>query len=106
MIGYPGKKIMNQFQKESAPGFKEMSEIYTEKGARVMKNKKLYKSVKDKKLCGVCAGVADYLDLDPTMVRIVWTLITMFWGTGLVLYIIAALVMDDNPDELSVSKYQ
>lgn len=71
-----------------------------------MKNKKLYKSVKDKKLCGVCAGVADYLDLDPTMVRIVWTLITMFWGTGLVLYIIAALVMDDNPDELSVSKYQ
>jgi phage shock protein PspC (stress-responsive transcriptional regulator) len=55
--------------------------------------KKLYKSQEDKKLCGVCGGIAEYFDLDSTIIRLAWVLLTVFGGSGLLLYIIAALVM-------------
>ena len=55
--------------------------------------KKLYKSLTDKKICGVCAGFAEYLNLDVTLVRVAWAVITLFAGVGLLAYIIAALVM-------------
>ena len=55
--------------------------------------KKLYKSQEDKKICGVCGGIAEYFDLDSTIIRLAWVLLTVFGGSGLLLYIIAALVM-------------
>lgn len=55
--------------------------------------KKLYKSNTDKKLCGVCGGIAEYLNMDSTIVRFILVLAIVFAGTGLLLYIIAALVM-------------
>lgn len=55
--------------------------------------KRLYKSATEKKLCGVCGGLAEYFDIDPTIVRVVWALLSVFWGTGILLYIIMALVM-------------
>ena len=61
--------------------------------------KKLYKSQKDKKIAGVCGGVAKYLGVDSTIVRIIWAACILLGGTGLLLYIIAALVMNDDPDE-------
>ncbi len=61
--------------------------------------KKLYKSRADKKLDGVCAGVAEYFDIDPTLIRLVWVLIALFAGSGILLYIIAALVMPRKPEE-------
>ncbi len=60
--------------------------------------KKLYRSSTDKKLCGVCAGVANYFNIDPTLVRIVYALLAIF-TTGLpfvVLYIILAFIMDED----------
>ncbi|MGH9677781.1 MAG: PspC domain-containing protein [Candidatus Acidiferrum sp.] len=45
------------------------------------------RSSTDKKIGGVCAGLADYLDLDPTIVRVVWFLAVFCAGTGLLLYI-------------------
>lgn len=60
-------------------------------------NKKLYKSKVDKKFAGVCGGVAEYFDLDSTIVRLVAILLIFGWGSGLLAYIIAALVMPDNP---------
>ncbi len=51
---------------------------------------------KDKKLCGVCGGFADYLGIDPTIVRLVWLLLVLFAGTGILAYFIAALVMPDD----------
>jgi phage shock protein PspC (stress-responsive transcriptional regulator) len=55
--------------------------------------KKLYKSQEDKKICGVCGGIAEYFDLDSTIIRLAWVLLTIFGGSGLLIYIIAALVM-------------
>lgn len=56
-------------------------------------NKKLYKSQEDKKLCGVCGGIAEYFELDSTLVRLAWVLLTVLGGSGLLVYIIAALIM-------------
>lgn len=58
-----------------------------------MNQKKLYKSSRDKKLCGVCGGLAEYLNMDSTIVRIITVLIALAWGTGLLAYLIIALVM-------------
>ena len=55
--------------------------------------KRLYKSVTDKKICGVCGGVAEYFDIDPTLVRLAWVVFTLLGGSGILAYIIAAIVM-------------
>ena len=60
-------------------------------------NKRLYKSTKDVKIAGVCGGIAEYFDLDPTIVRLATVLLMFGWGSGLLAYIIAALVMPKNP---------
>lgn len=56
-------------------------------------SKKLYKSDVDKKLCGVCGGIAEYFDVDPTIVRLIWVLFGLTVGAGIIAYIIAALIM-------------
>ncbi len=55
--------------------------------------KRLTKSVRDKKIAGVCGGLAEYFDIDPTIVRVLWVIAVFFGGTGLLLYIILALVL-------------
>jgi len=59
--------------------------------------KKLYKSSTDKKLCGVCGGVAEYFGIDSTLVRLGVVLVSLFCGSGLIAYFIAALVMPTEP---------
>ena len=58
--------------------------------------KKLYKS-NNRMICGVCAGIAEYLGIDPTVVRLIWAALGLT-GTGILLYIIAAPVMPENMD--------
>ena len=58
--------------------------------------KKLYKS-NNRMICGVCAGLAEYLGIDPTVFRLIWAALGLT-GTGILLYIIAALVMPENMD--------
>jgi len=55
--------------------------------------KKLYRSIEDKKIAGVCGGIAEYMNVDSTIVRLVCILLVFGWGTGLLAYIVAALVM-------------
>ena len=56
--------------------------------------KKLYKIEEGKKLDGVCGGVAEYLNVDPTLVRLVWALVTLCTvGVGLIGYLICAVIM-------------
>ncbi|MBN8578684.1 MAG: PspC domain-containing protein [Cyclobacteriaceae bacterium] len=50
----------------------------------------------EKKLFGVCSGLANYLDLDPTIMRIIFIVAFLFFGTGLLLYLIMALAMPDR----------
>lgn len=59
--------------------------------------KKLYKSGTDQKLCGVCGGIAEYFNIDPTIVRLIWAALVLFWGTGVLAYILAALILPDRP---------
>ena len=60
--------------------------------------KRLYKSNTDKKIAGVCAGIAEYINIDPTVVRLLWVLATLFVGAGVLAYIIAAFVMPSKPE--------
>ena len=60
--------------------------------------KKLYKSASDKKLCGVCGGLAKYFAIDVTLVRLIWAFATLCSiGIGILAYIICALVIPDDP---------
>ena len=58
--------------------------------------KRLYKSAVNKKLCGVCGGIAEYFDLDPTIIRLAWVVFTLLGGSGIIAYIIVALVMPNE----------
>ena len=63
--------------------------------------KRLYKSREDKKLCGVCGGIAEYFELDPTLIRLAWVVFTLLGGSGIIAYIIAAIVMPDKKDDIN-----
>ncbi len=65
-----------------------------------MKNKKLYKSRTDKKLDGVCAGIGEFFDIDPTVIRLAWVVFSLLGGSGLLAYIICALVIPRKPDNI------
>ena len=58
-------------------------------------NKKLYKSNTDKKICGVCGGLAEYFNVDSTLIRLLWITAICVFGTGILAYFIAALVMPE-----------
>lgn len=62
--------------------------------------KKLHRSRADKKICGVCGGMAKYLNMDPTVLRVIWALVTAFAGAGLIAYIVCALVMEEEPENV------
>lgn len=63
-----------------------------------MEKKRLYKSSKEKKICGVCGGIAEYLNVDPTLIRLGWAIAILFFGTGFLAYFLAALIMPDEPE--------
>lgn len=61
--------------------------------------KKLYRSAHDKKIAGVCGGIGAYLDIDPTLIRLGWIVLTILTGIvpGVIGYLIAAIVMPREP---------
>ena len=61
--------------------------------------KRLYKSSTQKMIAGVCGGVAEYFEIDPTIVRLVWILLCMGAGSGILLYILAAILMPEDTGE-------
>ncbi|MGD0695159.1 MAG: PspC domain-containing protein [Terriglobia bacterium] len=65
--------------------------------------KKLTRSRSDVKIAGVCGGLAKYLDMDPTLVRLVWVMLAIFVGWGVVGYIIAWIVLPEDPELLPAS---
>ena len=62
--------------------------------------RKLTRSATNRSICGVCGGIGEYLNIDPTIIRIIWIFCSLAGcGTGLVVYLIAALVIPE-PDSL------
>ena len=62
-------------------------------------DKKLYKSQGDRKLCGVCGGLGEFFGIDASLIRLAWIVFCLLGGSGVLAYIIAALVIPDEPLE-------
>lgn len=60
--------------------------------------KKLYKVERGKMISGVCAGIAAYFNVDPTLIRLAWVLFSLLGGSGILAYIICAIVMPKETD--------
>lgn len=58
-----------------------------------MSNEKLYRSSTDKMLAGVCGGIAERLGVDSTIIRLLWAVLSLAYGSGIILYIIAAIII-------------
>jgi phage shock protein C len=67
----------------------------------VIGRKRLVRPRAGRKIAGVCAGFAEYFDLDVTLVRVVWLLVALMTGVGLLAYPIAWIVMPEEPEVLS-----
>lgn len=59
--------------------------------------KKLYRSKTDQMLGGVCAGIAKYVSMDPTVIRLLWVLVTLFGGSGVLIYLVLLVVIPLEP---------
>ena len=60
--------------------------------------KKLYRSKSNRMIVGVCAGVAEYFNIDPTVVRVAWSIASIFAFAGVIAYIVCAFVIPEKPD--------
>ena len=61
-----------------------------------MEPKRLYKSRRQRMICGVCGGIAEYFNIDPTLVRLGWVIFSLAGGSGVLAYIIAAIIIPDG----------
>lgn len=61
--------------------------------------KKMYRNTEQKMIAGVCSGIADYINIDPTLVRLLWALVGLS-GAGIVAYIICALIIPEKPSNI------
>lgn len=59
-------------------------------------SKRLYRS-KDRKIGGVCGGIAEYFNIDPTIVRLIWAVFILAYGTGLLAYLLAWIIIPEDP---------
>ena len=62
-------------------------------------DKKLYRNAEYKMIAGVCSGLAEYINIDPTIVRLIWALIALS-GAGLVAYLVAAIIIPEKPSNI------
>ena len=59
--------------------------------------KQLRRSLQNRKICGVCGGIGEYLNIDPTVVRLIWVLVSLAsCGTAVIAYIVAAIIMPES----------
>ncbi|MBI5958936.1 MAG: PspC domain-containing protein [Chloroflexi bacterium] len=61
-------------------------------------SKRLYRSTQDRMFAGVCGGVAGYLDVDPTLVRLFFVALTLMGGPGIIIYLVLMLIVPEGPD--------
>jgi len=61
--------------------------------------KKLYRNTRNKMIAGVCSGLAEYINIDPTIIRVIWALVGLS-GAGLVAYLICALIIPEKPSDI------
>lgn len=59
--------------------------------------KRLYRSNQDRKIAGVCGGLGEYFDIDPTIIRLLWIALFFVLGTGILAYIVAWIIVPTEP---------
>ena len=57
---------------------------------------RIHKSASDRKICGVCGGIAEWLNVDPTIIRIAWAVLACGWGTGILLYFLLSFILPEE----------
>lgn len=62
--------------------------------------KRLYRNTSDKMLGGVCSGIGEYFSIDPTLIRLAWVVFSLAGGSGLLAYIIAAVIIPEKPHNM------
>lgn len=62
--------------------------------------KKLYRSNTNKQIAGVCGGLGRFLNIDPTIVRVLWAILALFYGSGILIYLICAMVIPEGDDNI------
>ncbi|MCI9417372.1 MAG: PspC domain-containing protein [Eubacterium sp.] len=62
-------------------------------------DKRLYKSSTNRVLCGVCGGIGEYLNIDPTVIRLLCLMLICGWGSGILFYIVAAVIIPEQPSK-------
>lgn len=61
-------------------------------------NRRLYKIEEGKMIDGVCGGIAEFFNIDPTIVRLIWALLCVFGGSGIIAYIVCAIIIPRKSD--------
>ena len=69
-----------------------------------MKEKELYRKRKGKLLFGVCAGMAEYMNLSPVIVRLIFAAMALFFGGGVLMYIVCIFIVPKEPDSIDPPK--
>ena len=59
-------------------------------------NKKLYKSNTNKMICGVCGGLGEFFGIDPTIIGLIWAIFGLMGGSGIVVYLLAAVIIPNS----------
>lgn len=59
--------------------------------------KKLYRSTDKRMLAGICGGLSDYFGIDVTFIRIIWAVLSLFYGAGIIIYIIMIFIIPNDP---------
>ncbi len=67
------------------------------RGAASSARKRLTRSRRDSKIAGVCGGFAEYLDVDATLIRLIWVMLALFGGWGVLGYLIGWIIMPEEP---------
>jgi phage shock protein C len=68
--------------------------------------KRLYRSTDDRMFAGVCGGIAQYLEVDPTLVRLVFVALTLLGGPGIIIYIVLMLIVPEYPQKAKKVKHE
>lgn len=62
--------------------------------------KRLYRSKTDEKIAGVCGGIAEYFNIDPTIIRLLWVLFCACGGSGVLAYLACAFIIPEKPSDV------
>ncbi|WP_295722352.1 PspC domain-containing protein [uncultured Methanobrevibacter sp.] len=63
-----------------------------------MTGKKLYRSYDNRMLAGICGGIGEYLNIDPTIIRLITALLIFLWGFGIIFYLLAWIIVPNEID--------